>query len=314
MKIRLEEVGKKKQNNIGVRDFKSPDMSSIDSLSSGDHTNETTKITPYISNSPPPDYSADSPDSSSRIDADLASLSNLNLTVNDYVGVNGSGAGGCEVVNSENLSFVDEKSAQNEAPEEANADEDDEWADFVEPNSSNIFIPATTTTTNANDEKSTTSITAQLENIPEKSVPLPTHPPPTPPSPSTIQTQQNQLLQQQQQQSFDKSVDFDLISSSEELVNRIFQPLTNRNNQKIGAHVDDGGGNRVGEIVIDDDECWKSLKEFTCVNDASSSLKFRWLFSELENSFLSSINIQRENITSNAAQQVRKTDMNFHRP
>lgn len=273
-------------------------MSSINSLMSSGvvDTNQmppsnetTTKITPYISNSPPPDSADSSADSSSRIDADLASFSNLNLTVNDYVDVNGGVNGGDEAVNSENLSFVDEKSAQNEAPienkEEANED-DDEWADFVEPNS-NIFIP----TNHPNDEKST-SVTAQLENIPEKSVPLPT--PPSLPS-----TNPNQQLQQQQ--SFDKSVEFDLISSSEELVNRIFQPLTNSNNQKIGAASvgDDGDG---GEIRIDDDECWKSLKEFTCVNDASSSLKFRWLFSELENSFLSSINIQRENITSNAQQ------------
>lgn len=47
------------------------------------------------------------------------------------------------------------------------------------------------------------------------------------------------------------------------------------------------------EFIIDNNETWTELKNYTSVTDASISLKFKWILSNLEKNYLNSLNIER---------------------
>lgn len=53
---------------------------------------------------------------------------------------------------------------------------------------------------------------------------------------------------------------------------------------------------------MQNDAIWQQLKEYTCENDASASLKFKWTMSELETNFLNSIQVERVSVLNNAQQ------------
>lgn len=323
-------------------DHRSKDMSSSSSVhdnismhnSSSNETPNNNNIRPYISNSPPPPPT-ESPDSSQLESDDV--FNTHNLTGNDEnVMMEAAGTSSSSTPppppplppnesrdkkmpiaqDSHDPSSQEKK----EQVDQNNDDDDDEWADFVDSSSaaatlnSNVFIPIQQTqptsvsVADVHDDTSSEKKKQQEYESDEHSQPkTPSHfvttfptvsDSTTPFTTATTNTQHlsNNLLKRQE--SVPKPTNLaDLFSS--QTLNRIFKTVSSPDSQTIGVSPSD---DMIGELNIDDDDAWKCLKEFTSVNDASTSLKFQWLFSELESSFLGSINIQRESISSNAQQ------------
>lgn len=59
---------------------------------------------------------------------------------------------------------------------------------------------------------------------------------------------------------------------------------------------------KIDPINIELDDLWLQLKEITLVRDSSTSLKFKWISSQLEANFFSSVDLKR---------RLKVNDVNF---
>lgn len=251
-------------------------------------TNRTTPITPFLSQSPPPPNFSAEFDEDSTIGANNNPSSN-NQWVDVFNNNNNNSSNEISSNYSGDLVNVDEANKNNEnAPNVVDDDDDDEWADFVDPTTAiTNVIPELNVTLQLNNDNShpSTNDNARTNNIPseikngETTVIGQKNPSP-PPFPNNIENSSGAANDDDTSTS---SLDFGYLSLIDKLA-----VVSSDDSFRFGKDLAD-----LNEINVDLDETWMQLKDYTSVNDASSSLKFKWLLSELENNYLNSINVNR---------------------
>lgn len=158
-----------------------------------------------------------------------------------------------DIINQSNK-LADTKEISN--PSETTNNDDDEWGNFVE--IEQVSIPNNQNNHNANklsDANTDFSQEQQEEIILEKNL-----------KSETVAT---------------NLIDYDLI------LNDLF------NSKNVKFFNDAYNDLVVNNLVIETDDLWQEIQTFTTVTDASNSLQFKWCLSNLEDNYLSALNLER---------------------
>lgn len=213
----------------------------------------SSSIPPFISNSPPPPNELELDNKENEYDNDIPKELNLSNELNTT------------------------EPEDNE--EKNNEDDDDEWADFVdsslkppEPESSSTQQQQQQQQQNlmqTNGAFNATVDACKLDNVSSK---LETSPPKSDEAPP--KTDVLSMFNHQEE--------------SSQILSRLFGSSSFLNSKSVPK---ESSVINISPLDVNGDKTWNQLKEFTFINDASPSLKFKWVLSELETNFLNSINI-----------------------
>ncbi len=159
----------------------------------------------------------------------------------------------------ENSVILEEKNVQETINTHSNIEEDDDFADFVE----------TSTLQNDAIEPDSSQISSKKINDIEEN----------------IQHCKIDLIEYNSSSNI--SIKYDC------LLEKLFQNLNYKTKFNFTNFNNETNNTENSEFTIDNDETWKQLKTYTSVTDASISLKFKWILSNLEKNYLNSLNVER---------------------
>ena len=203
-------------------------------------------------------------------------------------------------LNADTVENVDEIGKNGDDGDNDDDDDDDDFADFVDssnfPQNSELLASLPPLPSLAPPPP---QISTQLPE-PSEPQPQPTHKTVTP-SASRIDTLTPAApapALQQPSSNINISVNYD------QILNDLFNDQTT-NDVSPRPTPTSTPASASGLVSIDQDDMWQQLRTYTSVTDASISLKFKWIKSELEHFYLNALNVQRVTASKQSAHSLK---------